>query len=1612
MDELPPAVQKFIADVDNYVANIAKATAACDAFAKANDEAAAKVAADARAIGSAVGDIGTKYTEMASVADRALHALEEETYVLAGVVHALGEQLAAAGEAAAKLGAGLEGAAGAAKQASAADKDLSGANAGLATSAKTVEEAIAAASEAIRRYGEYQAVVVRTASETSAAIIQEAAAAKILSYADYQAVAAAADLTRANIEEAASFEAVRAAADAAREKILSYAAADHLAAAEETKLAIELASDAGATRLLSAARDELSAASAKATETFLLLGQAESFASEEAAKLTATATALRGALGADSGAAAAFAASMVAAGASARALTAAVATTGGGRGGGRWFGWLPATIAGMAAWHVILDLLIETLISVGEAALAAAAGIAVMAPTVHNLSDYLQSVSTVNSALGYQIPGLSAKFDALAKSMAPQTIEVYGGALSLVSNGLNSMKPLIEQVVTLFDDWIARIDLWAKNSGIMNKLLADGISFLKQFGSLLGYLGDAFKNLLAAMPGIAHLWLDVLIGGARVLDLFTKLPAPLLTAVLGLHGLYMMGRLLGGMLMWLGRQFGGLYSSLAKLATSPWGWAAVAAVALGYMAYQASHAQDAVTGLISSMEAKLSTETASQAIIQLATDIGILQNKINTLSLSEVSKQFGTFSLSVRGFQNWFQKLGYDFSAVWGHIVNAITAPAHGGSIVKVLGDIGAAIKGIFVSSASSVGFSRDMAAFNAEINKMLGSSRNLFAETGKLMKQGYSYSQALGLMDLAGVKWNDSLSLMAQKVQNVITGYQSMSISGGLLSNSVQAVTFATMQQDSKVQQLTQSWTAFFTTVSGGETGFVGFAQQAIGLYQAMATGGAALSESNGKVSSSIKALTGAGSGAKGSLTGLNTTSLNLRSTFLQSASAAQTEMNNLMTLASAAGLGARGTRMLTQAGKDMVATLLPAAKHSQALTTVLYALAQQAGYRGVNSFKALSQWVGHIAHPMQNLDKITTALTVAAGNLATDVKNLSTALGTTLNGAISKAIFMADGGQTAFDNYATALHDTGANSGTTATAAQALAQELTGLTRNASTAKREFEAMSIGMGMSRSAADRLWASVTKTATAAHTTSVAANDLSNRLAGMGNNAASAAARTGSAVDQKLAPLPAKLHAIGEQAVTAIGKAFTAGTGHVAGAAKSMADQAHGKVAAMAGQFRSAGAQASRGLATGILSNESAVVSAATRVANAATAALARAHQSASPSRLWRKYGFWAVQGLIQGLMDGGPKLMAAVRNLINSVNRAFQGGALTHHQDSSLVTWIRSDNAKLQALANQRKAIAAQIAAATAAQKSIQSSFGSIIGLGHAPAPLTAAQLAKIPTAQQMVSNLQTELGDLKRFAADLRKLKALGLDNAIIQRIVAMGPIQGAAYAEALISSATPPTGGAPNPGGPRGGTPPWGTGPPVATGVIAQLNSAYAQIESYTKSTSTSIANAMYDAGKQAGAGLAAGLKAQEKAIDKEMAQIARTLVDRIRKDLKIHSPSDVFREHGLSIDEGLAKGIRDGAPMVSAALHQVLAGLNPGGVMIHVPVAVGPVPGGTSGGGRVPLPRSPAGVNPGGPMQVHVHVELDGKELGSSVRQVTLRHAHRNWSSNLTLHGRGS
>jgi hypothetical protein len=781
-------------------------------------------------------------------------------------------------------------------------------------------------------------------------------------------------------------------------------------------------------------------------------------------------------------------------------------------------GW-NAMIGGVQGWHILLDAAIEAVIILTGSVLALGAAFAVAYPAIDQMGIFLKASNSVMTAMHQNVGALTDQLGTLHKQMGPMVIEAYGGLLEIARKNMDVFGQSGARVVTMFDDWIARIDIWSKSQGNFGGLLKAGEGYLAQLGKAIGIIAMAIDNLLTKDPGIAHWLLDMIQGIAVLFLWFSKLPKPIVEVVLAGHGLYLWASVMTGVLSKLLSPLGqlftlflklggvnlaerlagasgifdkmklavtGLGEALLTLAANPVTWVILGLVALAAIVagvvWSMHQGSAAAKQYLGNMNDQLATLKASDAIPQIVRDIGSLNAKIASVpsNIASIQATMGTAfgAPSVARVKANLTAMG-DAAVGFKNVAVGVFT----GDMTKAFGGFGTILHSFNAQhDAAMHQAANDVKAYQAQLQKLQDQYGTYMKETGDLVKSGHSVSEAWALMDLAGVKNSDSFDLMKQKVDNLISGYNAMAISGDILSNSVNALTFQTLQQDSKVTQLNSAWDTFFKTVSGGAQGFTAFAQQVNGLNEVLGGGTNSLTVSNGRANLSFRAAAQAAQSGTTTMTGLNDASLQARDTLLRTADAANSQMDSLTLLASAAGLGKKGTDLLAQANKDMLSQMLPAAAGSQQMTDVLYALAQRGGYKGADSFQKLSEWVGKTKDPMKNLDGITTTLTTDAANLTQDVKNLSDALGQNLNGAMAQAIITANGGQAIFTGFASAVLKTGVNSKATRDAGQQLAQSLVNMTGDTAQAKQLFETFAIaGLHMTKKQADDLWASFGK---------------------------------------------------------------------------------------------------------------------------------------------------------------------------------------------------------------------------------------------------------------------------------------------------------------------------------------------------------------------------------------------------------------------------------------------------------------------------------------------------------------------------------------------------
>lgn len=242
-----------------------------------------------------------------------------------------------------------------------------------------------------------------------------------------------------------------------------------------------------------------------------------------------------------------------------------------------------------------------------------------------------------------------------------------------------------------------------------------------------------------------------------------------------------------------------------------------------------------------------------------------------------------------------------------------------------------------------------------------------------------------------------------------------------------------------------------------------------------------------------------------------------------------------------------------------------------------------------------------------------------------------------------------------------------------------------------------------------------------------------------------------------------------------------------------------------------------------------------------------------------SPSKVFAEHGKAIVEGLIKGIQDDSKSAEAAIEKLANQVAGKYKAA---------------SD--RLATLQDQRAQFATTLR------------DSAISGAD----PFTGDNV----TADSILSAVRQQILDVNKFAAGLAKLKAEGLSKDLYAQLANLGVDQGLAAVTALAST---------------------------DKGTITLLDQMEAALVTKSTALGKTTAGSLYDAGVKAAQGLVDGLKSMEQALIDVASDMGTAIVKKIKDELKIKSPSQVFADIGKEIPAGLALGIDAGRSVVSEA-----------------------------------------------------------------------------------------
>jgi hypothetical protein len=220
-----------------------------------------------------------------------------------------------------------------------------------------------------------------------------------------------------------------------------------------------------------------------------------------------------------------------------------------------WAGILPGIMGHVAVWHALLDLIIEAVAVLVPSLVTLTAGLAAFglagldaATSVYNRFTALQ---TVANATGLSIAPLTGQLEKLHEQVRPMVWELYGDAMDVAATKNGLLNKLALDTGRAVDTMAARITvLFTKMGPGMSDFVKIGEEDLAKLGHAFYLLGDALMNLIkiTQQTQIDQIFLELFVVLAKVLDLITKLPQPLLVAVVALHAFWLWGGLLATVL--------------------------------------------------------------------------------------------------------------------------------------------------------------------------------------------------------------------------------------------------------------------------------------------------------------------------------------------------------------------------------------------------------------------------------------------------------------------------------------------------------------------------------------------------------------------------------------------------------------------------------------------------------------------------------------------------------------------------------------------------------------------------------------------------------------------------------------------------------------------------------------------------------------------------------------------------------------------------------------------------------------------------------------------------------------------------------------------------------
>lgn len=809
-----------------------------------------------------------------------------------------------------------------------------------------------------------------------------------------------------------------------------------------------------------------------------------------------------------------------------------------------WSGLFGSTalIGQVAAWHILLDGIVEVLALWVPALATAAAGLigfgAAGYQSFKEIYQQWQTLSTVGNALNTIVPPLTGNFQKLQDAVRPQVYQLLGDYLTVAGSKTGTFAQLINQTGDYLDKLGARITVYLQSGGHgLENFFEAGAKDLALIGQGFDSLGIILGKFIAATQ-ITHIAEDLATVGDFILkivaDIVQLVPTPILAIGLAIHGIILWGGLAADA---VGKTVIAVASLAGKLPALN---AAAETVArtLGATNTQLVNIakNSAEVGAVSeAMGAKASEEELAQLAVNIKATGASLEDFVNaagTTSAARLSRfseglddagkksvalgiAAGASDTQLAGMATKLGGVATATEEVGAEAGVATEAVAGGGGFLASLGALAPMLSNIYVDLGllaaalvavgvylgtradqtkqftDAMGAAVQKASLLTVVSTTVSNLAEVTTTLNNAQKTGIGNASELAASqaDLSG-KLGEELT----HVGDVSHAYGTNFVGALNLMNAAGVTTNQLFTTQSNV------WAVAMQQVRGLITGYQAMGQQmgaigndlnALNLQNSQQV--SSMDKLNQAYDAWIKTVGGAPSAFIALDQGFQTFSKDaaaagasmtgLSAPSLQLQSDFQANYNNVETFFDAfrSDQALTGTGNFTQFVKDAVASLIPMAGGSKEAAAQISALAQEAGGPATTSISALQRWVGTIKDPLLAMYDASNQAAIGASNLSQDAARLSNTLQSLLDPAMANAIFNAHGGQKVFNDFADALAKGGPSSGATIAAAKNVATELLAVSGSSTSAKANFVGFAEASGLSAKQADQLWAQATK---------------------------------------------------------------------------------------------------------------------------------------------------------------------------------------------------------------------------------------------------------------------------------------------------------------------------------------------------------------------------------------------------------------------------------------------------------------------------------------------------------------------------------------------------